>query len=153
GDDGDGDELPGGDGEVVHLEERLGHPRQRQAKVDPLDLEQEVLGAELWHQDAEELAEDDGDGGDGAGLDDEKEGPAEEEAPQGRIRLPKVDMLPAGLGNHAGGFGVAEGADDGHEAGEAPDGEEPAGGADVGGDGLRGDEDARADHGADDEHG
>ncbi len=46
------------------------------------DMPDPVSGGDRWEKDAEKLAEGDADGSDGAGLDDEEEGPAEEEAPQ-----------------------------------------------------------------------
>src|SRR5438132_1605869 len=76
-------------------------------------------------EDAEELGEGDGDGGDGAGLDDEEDGPAVLEAPQGAVGLAQVDVLAAGVRHHAGQLGVAQRPHDRHHPGQQPDEQQP----------------------------
>ena len=103
-------------------------------------------GGDRGEEDAEKLAEGYADGGNGAALNDEKERPAVEEAPQRAEGLAQVDVLAAGLGHHGRQFAVGERRDDGHEAGDQP-GRNQQGGRvhdarDVGGD----DEDAGANH-------
>ena len=94
-DDGDAEELGGGERESVGA-----------ADVDRRDEVTRL--ADAGEEDAGEAGEGDGDGGDGAGLDDEQQGPSIEEAAQGREGLAQVDVLAAGAGHHAGEFAVGE---------------------------------------------
>ena len=79
------------------------------------DVPDPMGGGDRRKENAEELAEGDADGGDGAGLDDEEERPAVEESPERAEGLAEIDVLAAGLGHHGGQFAVAERGDDGHE--------------------------------------
>ena len=133
-DDRDGQELRRGDVEASGLEEDvlLGEPGQEHARV---------LGE--GHRDSR----------DGAGLDDQEQRPAVEEARQRAVGLAQVDVLAARVGDHARQLAVAHGRGHGDERGDEPDDQQPAraahGARDVGAD----DEDARADHGAGHQHG
>ena len=90
-------------------------------------LDEPVLRGDRGDEDAEELGERDGDGGDGAGLDDGEEGPAVEEAGQRAEGFAQVDVLAAGLGHGGGEFAVAERGDQGEDGGDEPDEHQQAG--------------------------
>ena len=116
-------------------------------------LQNHLVCAQPRHEHAQELGEGDCNCGDEAGLDDQKHGPAVEEPPDRAERISEKDVLPAGVRHHPGQLGVAQGADDRHDAGEDPDDHEPAGRADFARDFRRNNEDAGANHGPGDEHG
>ena len=103
-------------------------------------------------EDAEIFGEADGDRRNRAGLDDEKERPAVEEAPERREGFAQVNVLPARLRHHRGEFAVGERRHEREQTCDDPDDEQPTGCADlprdVGGD----DEDAGADHRTGDDH-
>ena len=112
------------------------------------------MPAEIGGQeDAGVFGEGDGDGGDGAGLDDDEQGPAVEEAPEASEGLAQVDVLAAGVRHGGGEFSIAERGDDGEGRADEPAEDQQAGGfhlaRDIGAD----DEDAGADHRAHDERG
>ena len=102
-------------------------------------------------EDAEKLAEGHADGGDGPGLDDQKERPAVEKAPQRPQRLAQVDVLAAGLGHHGRQLAVAERADHGQDGRHHPRAQKERRGVGAAGNVGIDDEDAGADHGADDD--
>jgi hypothetical protein len=104
------------------------------------------------HERAEVAREADRHGGDGSGLDDEKQRPAVEESPEWRERFTQIDVLAAGAWHHRGEFAVRERADDGQDAGQHPGAQQPARTADVPRHVGRDDEDARPDHRPDDDH-
>ncbi len=104
-------------------------------------------------EDAEEFAEGHANGGDGSGLDDEKERPAVEKSPEGPERFAQVDVLAAGPGHHGGQLAVAERADHGHDRGDDPRGEVKRRRIGEARDIAVDDEDAAADHGADHDRG
>src|ERR1039458_5629592 len=110
------------------------------------DVPQPVARADAGEEDAEELAERDTDGCDGAGLDDEEEGPAVEESPQRPQRLAQVNILPAGPGHHGGELAVAERAGDGHGRRHQPGRDQQRRRSNRPAHVRRDDEDARPDH-------
>jgi hypothetical protein len=93
-----------------------------------------------------------GDGGNGAGLDDGAEGPAIEKSPERGERLAQINVHAAGTRHHGGELAIGKRSGDGENAREKPGDEQPARAANlarhVGGD----DEDTGADHHADDDH-
>ena len=113
----------------------------------------QAVGEMAGRQHAEVAGEGDGDRGDGAGLDDQEQGPAVEESPERAVGFAEIDVLAAGAGHHGRQFAVAQGGADGESAGDEPGRQQPAGGPDLARDVGGDDEDARADHGAGDEHG
>ncbi len=146
-DEEDTDEIGGGDA-YLHIAEDHGADADG---GDMGDVPEPVGAGDGGEEDAEEFAEGDTDGGDGAGLDDEEEGPSVEKAPHGAEGFAEVDVLAAGRGHHGGEFAIGERADDGHEAGDDPGGEEEGRGVSGAGDIGIDKEDAGADHGADDD--
>ena len=84
------------------------------------DVPQPMRAGNRRKEDAEKFAEGHANGGDGSGLNDEKERPAVEKAPQRTQRFAQVDILAAGLGHHGGQLAVAERADHGHDGGDDP---------------------------------
>ena len=110
------------------------------------DVPEPVAGADGGEEDAEELSKRDANRRDGSGLDDEEERPAVEEAAEGPERLAQVDVLPARARHHCGQFAVAECADDRHQRGDEPCGDQQRGRADDAAHVCRDDEDAGADH-------
>ncbi len=67
-------------------------------------------------EDAEVAGERDGDGGDGAGLDDQEQRPAVEESPERAVGFAQIDVLAAGAGHHRGQFAVAQRGADGQSS-------------------------------------
>ena len=112
-----------------------------------------MTGGDGGQEDAGVFGERDGNGGDGAGLDDEEQRPAVEEAPEAAEGFAQVDVLAAGVRHGGGEFAVAEGGDDGERRADQPAEDQQAGrfhlARDIGAD----DEDAGADHRAHDERG
>ena len=64
--------------------------------------------------------------GHGAGLDDQEQRPAIEEAAERRIRFPQVDVHPARPRHHPRQVAVDHRAADGDQAGQNPGGDDPA---------------------------
>ena len=91
--------------------------------------------------------------GDGSGLNDEEKRPAVEKSPEGPERFAQVDVLAAGLGHHGGQLAVAQGADHGHDRGDDPRAQIERRRIGEARDIAVDDEDAAADHGADDDRG
>ena len=104
----------------------------------------EMVGKE----DAKELAKRHADGGDGSGLDDEKQRPAVKKSPQRPQRLAQVNVLAAGLGHHRGQFAVAERANHGQHGRDHPRAQEERRRVGAAGDVGIDKKDAGADHGA-----
>ncbi len=73
-------------------------------------------GRNRGKENAEELAEGHADGGDGSGLNDQKQSPAVEKSPERSERFAQINVLAAGARHHGGEFAIAERGDDGHEA-------------------------------------
>ena len=88
---------------------------------------------------------------DRAGLDDQEHGPAEKKGDDGTIRLAEIDIDAAGLGIDRGELGDGQGPEEAQDPPDDPDGQHQRRRADVLGDLGRIDEDARADHGPDDD--
>ena len=104
-------------------------------------------------EDAEEFAEGHAHRGDGPGLDDEKERPAVEKSPEGAERVAQVDVLAAGFGHHGGELAIAQGADHGHDRGDDPRAQIKRRRIGEARDVAVDNENAAADHGADDDGG
>ena len=134
----------------IHVAQHHGAERNRRHMPK---MNEPVGGGNGRKEDAEKLAEGDAHRGDGARLDDQKERPAVEKAPQRTQRFAQIDVLAAGVGHHRRQLAVGQRAGDGHESGDQPGGDQQGGriaeAGDIGGD----NEDARADHGAHDQRG
>ena len=79
-----------------------------------------VRGRNRRKEDAEKLAEGHADGGDGAGLNHQKKRPAVKKSPKRPQRFAQVNVLTARARHHGSQFAVAQGPDDGQEAGHQP---------------------------------
>ena len=112
-----------------------------------------ISGRDGGHEDACKLCERHGYGGDGAGLDDDEGGPAEEEGPEATEGFAEINVLSAGLRHGGGKFAIAERGDDGQHGGDEPADDEQAGRLHLAGDIGAHDKNAGADHGAHDESG
>ena len=104
-------------------------------------------------EDSEKLAKGHTDGGDGSGLDYQKERPAVKKSPERPERFAQINILPARARHHGGQFAVAEGADDGQEAGHQPGPDQQCGRIDFARDFGGNNKDAGADHRTHDQHG
>ena len=113
------------------------------------DVPEPVRSGDGGKEHAKKFAERHAYRGDGAGLDDEKERPAEQESPQRAERLAQVNVLAAGFGHHGGEFAVAERANDGEHARDDPGAQIEGRRVGVAGDVGVDQEDAGADHGSD----
>jgi hypothetical protein len=98
------------------------------------------------HEHAEETREADGDRRNRPRLDNEKERPTVEKAPERRVGFAQVHVLPARLRHHGGEFAVRERGGDGQKSCNDPDGEQPTGGADLSRDVCRDNKNAGANH-------
>src|SRR5437764_12023991 len=69
---------------------------------------------------SEKLSEGDADSRDGAGLNNKKQRPAVEKAPQRPKSFAKINVLPAGMRHHSGEFAIAQCGSDGEESCNQP---------------------------------
>ena len=76
---------------------------------------------------AEIASESDGDRGDRAGLNDEKERPAVEKSPERRIRFAQINVLPAGVRKQRREFAVGKRGSDRQQSGDDPGEQQAAG--------------------------
>ena len=104
-------------------------------------------------KDPREFGKSDGDGRDGAGLDDEKKRPAEKKPDRRSISLAQEYVLSARARHHRRQFRAAKRARDGEEASHRPGEQQPAGRTDQACRFGRSNENPRADHRADHDHG
>ena len=109
-------------------------------------------GGNGGHEHAEVAREADGDGGDGAGLDNKEQRPAVKETPERTVGFAQIDVLASRTRHHSGEFAVTQRGDDGEDAGDQPHHEQPTGRTDLAGDVGGDDEDAGTDHRAGDDH-
>ena len=140
----DGNQVRGGKAEV-HVAQDHGPKVHRR---DVTAVPQPCACRDGRKEHTQKLAEGDRNGGNGAGLDDEKERPAVEEAPHRAEALAQVHVLAAGLGHHGGEFAVTQRTDDGHDGGDRPGCDEERRRVDDARHVRRDDKDAGADHGA-----
>ena len=112
-----------------------------------------MLRRDHRQKDPGEFCKGDRDRRDRPGLNDEKKRPAKEKSDRRSVGLAQEHILPAGARQHRRQLGATERAGDGHEPGHRPGEQQPAGRADQPGRFGRGDENARADHRADHDHG
>ncbi len=81
---------------------------------------------------AQRIREDVGNRGDGAGLNDDEHRPAVEVADEPVVALVEVDVLAAGVAEHARDLGDRQGPEERHDAGDDPDEDEQLGRAELG---------------------
>ena len=93
------------------------------------------------------------DGGDGSGLNYKKERPSVKKTPERRIRFAEIDVLAAGVGKKRGEFAIGKRGGDGEQAGEHPSEDKAARGTGLARNVGSDDENAGADHRADNDHG
>ena len=110
-------------------------------------------GRNRGKEDAEKLAESHTDGGNGSGLDHQEKRPAVKKSPQRPQRFPQVNVLTAGARHHGRQLAVAQGPDDGQEAGHQPGPDQQRGRIDFAAYFRRNNKDAGADHRTHDQHG
>jgi hypothetical protein len=101
--------------------------------------------------DTEKAREPDSHCRDRARLNDQKQRPAVQKTPQRRIRFAKVNVLTTGLRHHGSEFAVRERRGNRHQSRDDPGDEQASGRAGVAGNVGGHDENARADHRADDD--
>ena len=112
-----------------------------------------MIGGDRGREDSDKLRKGDRDRGDRAGLDDEKERPAEKKTERRAVGFAKKNIDSAGARHHRRQFGATEGARNCHQAGHGPGQQQPTRRAGQPRGFRRGDENAGADHRADHDHG
>ena len=108
----------------VHVAEDHGTYVERR---DLPEVQNPVRRRDGRKEDAKELSERHADCGDGTGLNNKKESPAIEEAPERAESFAQENILASGAGHHGGKFAVAEGADDSEKAGYQPGADQQCG--------------------------
>ena len=146
-DDDDACEIGGADADL-HIAQDHGTYAER-GNVG--DVPEPMGCRDGWEEDAEEFAEGDGDGGDGAALNDKEKRPSIEETPEWAERFAQVDILAAGPGHHRRQFAVAERGGEGENGRDHPCAKKERRGVCAAGDVGIDNEDSGANHRADDQ--
>ena len=115
-DNGDSGQIRGADADLHIAKHHRSHIDGRHMR----DVPQPMRAGDSWKEDAEKFAEGHANRGYGSGLDDKKQRPSVEKAPQRTQRFAQVDILAAGFGHHGGQLTVAERANHGHDRGDGP---------------------------------
>jgi hypothetical protein len=144
---------PGEERDQQNADELGGRERQGVLSAQVERRHDEAIVGDPGHQRAEVAREPDRHRRDRAGLDDQKERPAVEKAPDRRERFAEIDVLAAGARHHRRELAVRQRPDDRQQPCDHPPDQQPPRTADrprhVGGH----DEDSRPDHRADHHHG